>query len=289
MDWIFWALISSIMAAAGIEMNRALKKDGATLNFLKQLFMVGLAAPFLPFLQWPDHELFIAAASAAAVAITIGQTVGFNLAARQQSRVASMVGPVQMASAFLLWISVDAVFRADLMEHWIRLPFIAAAFALIAYAVTMIRRNDSSWSAFVFVAPVGVMFALTDILGKRVLIGLPPADLILSYIFMCGVFSIPMLAVFLSVRKIPAQMVFSGSMTGAGMLTAVLGMGQVAAFLMALMTVPNPAYLTAFMVMVPLWIFLWHKLRGIEEKSSPHAMLLMAAGALLLIASQQLG
>lgn len=287
--WIIWGLLSSLVAAASIELNRSLKKDGATLNFLKQVFMVGMAAPVLPYLQWPGNELFILAAAAVAVSMTIGQTVGFNLAARQQSRIASMVGPVQMVAGFLLWISIDAAFRADLAQNWIRIPFILVSFALMACAVTMIRKNDGNWSAFVFVAPVGMMFALADILGKKVLTNGDPLDLILCYIVMCGLFAIPMLSVFLIVRKIPASLIFSGSMTGAGILAAILGMMQAGSFLMALIHVPNPAYLTAIMMMIPLWIALWHRLRGIKESVSPYAMLMMAVGAVLLILSQQMG
>src|SRR5690606_235895 len=51
----------------------------------------------------------------------------------------------------------------------------------------------------------------------------------------------------------------------AGFLTGLFAAGGYAAFVASVAAAPNPAYTNMLAMLLPVWLMLWHRFRGVED------------------------
>lgn len=282
MTWLVYAVLISFTAAAFSEANRIFKMDGFRLNFWRSLVAVVLVFPATLFVEWPMFGWFYAAVLFNGIALIIASTLKFNAAAKHNGRVASLFMPVKVFFAFFLWLAISKQALADQMANPWQFAGIMGTFVLAAGALFLMRRNDVGWQAFLYVAPVGVLFAVTDVVVKLLSEGQDPLEMSVIYVFLSFLVAMVLSGLFLIVRHSPDKELLPPKMFRAAFIIGILGAVTFTLFLLGVIHAPNPAYVTAVAMLSPVWLMFYHKLRGIKDDASPFAGFLLVASAITL-------
>jgi hypothetical protein len=285
MTWVVLALILSLTAAVVAEANRYFKMDGVRLNFWRTSVGAALLLPTVFIIDWPAPSLYYAGALLAGIVMAVSTTVRMNLSSKKMGRVATLFMPVEAIVGFLLWMIVDATFRAQLFSMPVKLAVILICFALFSFSLAMMRRNDASWAAFVTVAPLGILHALNGIFSKYLLTEevTQTATAVLLYVFIAQISAAVCSGCFVASQVSRRKPLCPPGMMRAAMVYGTFGLVGILSFFAAVKEAPNPGYVVALAMLAPVWIMLWHKLRGTRDEGSPAAGLVMVLAAVLLV------
>lgn len=281
--WVIFAIILSTIMAACAEANRYFQMDGFRLNFWRVVVMTGLLLPVCLVAPWPEPSLFYVAAVFTGVVVAISPTIRLSLSARKMGRVSTLFMPVEALVGFMLWMLVDPNMRETLLSKPLTLGLVLLSFIIISGALATIRRNDAGWTAFLIVAPLGVLHALSGVLFKFSVVDSHIVGNILIYILVANMVAIILCTSFLAMQKDIQQSLCPPGMMRAALFYGVLGvMGQFF-FFSATSLAPNPGYVVAIVMLAPAWILLYKKIRKLPDDASPIAGMIMVAGAILLV------
>ncbi len=279
--WIIYALIHSLTRAAFAETNRLFKPDGEKLSFWQGLFAFLILLPMAPFLIWPREEMFYFAAAGSSLILTAGSLANLALSAERNSRHAGIHMPLEALAAFILWLVLHPVSG----PHPAALKGIAAAFLLMSFALSKVRRDPLSWHVFLVVVPVGISYAVAGVVTKTIVppynvINLALCYAIVNFAVMTGVMSF-----YLLVKRKLGQ-----GLTGEKHIRAGFGAGfssaiGYTAFVAAVALSPNPGYVSALAMLLPVWLLIWRDFAGISDDINPRYAFLIGAGAVIMVAS----
>lgn len=286
--WAFYALFMSLMLAATAEANRNFKVDGTILNFWRYVMGVIFLVPVVTFIEWPKPSLFYAGAVLAGVVGSIGRAVQFNLAAKHCGRVATMYMPMQVFGGFFLWMMVDPSAAERYANNPLLLAGVLICFMVIGGAMFAVRRNDVGWHTLIMVAPLGILYAVSDVVTKSVLEELPHHIGLVAviYTFISMVTGTMVTGSFLmqnKSRRLTWDKLVTFRHIKLGSLFAVGIIVNFSLFVIAVKDVPNPAYLSAIFMLTPVWLLLYNRLRKVPDDASPIAGTVIALAALFLI------
>jgi len=286
--WVVYALFSSFAYCASLEINSLFKVEGKRLNAWRSLLATLLFIPFIFYMEWPAESRFYLAVLFTAVISVYGMNVQYRLAAEHNSRVAGLVGPTSIITAFVLWFGIDSQQRTFLLENPEKLITVVSAMAIVFASVALLRRNATGWAAFRYILPVGVLYGAYNVLAKLVLeTGLSALQITLCFIMLSNL----VMAAWYAPYILRDTKIARASREGADELRMVVKAGLLVALFhsaswtmtsLALIDAPNPAYPTIVGSLTPVWYMLYYKLRGMRDDASP------VAGATLFLASMMI-
>ena len=282
-SWAFFAFALSFTMAFFSESNRHFKLDGFRLNFWRMCMALVILTPITFYIDWPAPSLFYPVAVLAGVVMVISHALRFNMAAKHNGRVATLYMPVQAFLAFFLWVLTDSNSLAQYLEHPIQALVVLACLFAVTGAMFTIRQNDASWQAFLTVAPIGVMFAVMDVLAKTVLMDIDVMRSGVAYILVATSSAVVVSAAFLSMRRHRWRSMTPPGMFKAASVLSVTGLIGFFCFINAVSRAPNPGYVAAVVMLAPVWLMIYHKLTGVKDDASPLSGLIMIIAAIVLV------
>ncbi|MFZ2620742.1 MAG: hypothetical protein WAX89_07715 [Alphaproteobacteria bacterium] len=290
MIWVLCALLLSIQAAVFAEVNRVMRLDGGMLNFWRLTVGSMLLLPAVTLVPWPSHGAFYVAALLSGAVTAVSSSVRMNLTRKRKGRVSTLFMPLEAFVGFGLWFAIDQNFQTQVLARPYEMLMVGACFLLVTAAMAGMRRNDASWSAFVMVAPLGILHAVSGVVAKTILMdeGMMPEvngwQGVVLYVFLLQAFAAgwaAMLNMAQQHRK-PTLWLPQGMVLGA-FIYGVLGVFGMMAYSYGVIHAPNPGYITAIAMLAPTWLLMWHRLIGYEEEGSPVAGFLMVIAAIILV------
>lgn len=278
------AVLSSLGLAAGLQLNKTFGLPGSELNATRATFTVLMLLPCALFLPWPSEPWFYVGGIISGFASFVGMRITFRLSAQHNGRVASLYLPVKMFAAFIIWFAISEQARAHVHTNPLTTLGIIGCLVLAAAALALIRKNDVSWNSFLAVAPLGVMYAATDIISRM---GLEGAlwERIFLYVWLLNFTMVLLNAVALARSDKKERRRFiklcRGKKLGQAALimafiygsTWVVGIGSIT-------LAPNPAYVGVFQMLVPVWLLVYNRLVGETDTASPYAGTALVASAI---------
>ncbi len=298
MEWVIYSVAASIIAAIIGHANHFLQLHGAMLVLVRSIFALLIIAPFIAFFEWPTHLSFYLYMLAGIISIFIGDIIFFDAARRLGGRLASIFLPVKIYVAFVVWCVVDQVYLASLFDNPLVTAGILACLATFGVAMANIRHCDTAWPALKEVFPVGVAFALADVFIKTGLEGTDITQTPFILAFMVSAIHIPLVYWFIKHRKIESNL-WAHLLTDDGIgltkkhlvLGGILvgGLGILATYFIstAIVLSPNPGYVSALLLLSIVWLSMYNRLRGFDDRASLReiALLLLSAVGLILLVS----
>ncbi len=283
MNWALYALLHSLCRAFFVETNRVYKIDSWQLTFMQALFGVLVLLPFIPLMDWPEDPRFYFAAVVVALITAVGYMIQLGLAAQKTGRVSGMYMPLEALTATIVWVLVmPAAMELHLQNIMLSLG-VVMALGLSTFGMARIRQSDVSWATFLIVAPVGATYAISGIATKIVMpeTHIIPAVLTFSLVgFATMTFVLG--TVLLAKKKISREMVTKHALRG-GFLTGAFSVVGSLCFVASVAMAPNPGYVSIMAMMLPVWLWLFHKAMGVEDRATGWAAGVLTLGVLILL------
>lgn len=283
MNWALYALLHSLSRAFFVETNRVYKIDSWHLTFLQAVFGFFVLLPLFPFMHWPMDGRFYFAALIVSLITAVGYMIQLGLAAQKTGRVSGMYMPLEAVAATIIWVLVMPDAFSLHTHNLLMSAGVVVAMVLTALGMMKIRGSDISWNTFLVVAPVGVTYALAGIATKIVMPDVMIIPTVLTYSFVS--FSVMALVLGLTMllkKKVTRELVSKQTLKG-GLLTGAFSVVASLSFVASVAMAPNPGYTSMLAMLLPVWLFVFHKALGIEDRANPWAAALLCGGVILLI------
>lgn len=283
MNWALYALLHSLCRAFFVETNRVYKVDSWHLTFMQALFGLLVLVPVIPFMHWPTDPRFYFAALIVSLITAVGYMIQLGLAAQKTGRVSGMYMPLEALTATIVWVLVMPA-ALEIHTHNLLLSAgVVVAFALASFGMARIRQSDVSWNTFLIVAPVGVTYAVSGIATKIVMPETMIIPTVLTYSFVSfAVMTFVLGTVLLAKKKVSREMLDKRNLRG-GILTGAFSVVGSLSFVASVAMAPNPGYTSMMAMMLPVWLMLFHKALGVEDRANKLAASMLALGVVLLI------
>ena len=284
--WFVLAIVGSLFGAFFLEVNRHFKQDGARLNMWRALLQLLIFSPLLVFCPWPTDLVFYLVGIVGGGVIALTDAYVWNVAAHHNGRVASMAGPVRTLTPFLLWF---AVMPSSFTALWARpLDFALAiiGMGMMVWGGFHLRQNKIAWDAFRPMLLIGVFDGGMFVLRR---LAVDVSDIFtqmmqLFFLHYAAVFILT--ALFLGGRYGREGFALSGDVCRAAALIGVSVLVSAQLLNVSVALAPNPGYPPAVYLLVPIWLMLYHKWRGVPDNASPYAASVVVLGvALTLVAA----
>ncbi len=283
MIWLAAAIASSMLAANNAENNRRFQQEGFRLNLWRTSLITLFWAPLAMIMPWPTDWHFYAAAVFGGVGMIVGNKVQADLSAKHNGRVAILHMPVKALFVYVAWLVIDPTARAHLLAS----PEVAVigllCFTVMVMALNAMRGNDASWDALRTMLPVVMFYGLGDIFTKFVI---PPEEigtrLVIYLLLMTAISALSSLAVW-PWRPRPEVPFYSKRMLEAAAWAASSSALNHVCFMIGLIFAPNPAYASMISLLAPVWLLVYHRVKGIRDDAKPTAGLVLVGAAIVLI------
>ena len=296
MNWIAFSIVASLIGAVLAQANHVLQLRGAMLVLTRSVFAVLIVAPLVVQLQWPDSPQFYLYMAGGVMCIFVGDMVLFEAARQLGGRLASVFLPIKIYFAFIVWALVDPQF----LENFVKTPLVASGvlvcLAITGLAMAGIKQSDTAWPAMKKVFPVGLAFGLADVFIKLGLEGTNAAETSLLFVFMLNLAHIPMAYWFLKYRPVkeaqwPDTTVDVTFLRRHRILIGGVLVGGLSVLIsycinMAIGLSSNPAYVAALLLLSVVWLSIYNRVRGFDDRASFREIGLLAAssaGIILLV------
>ncbi len=284
--WAILALFAGIMNAAALEVNKTYKFQGLTLVFWRSCASSLLLLPFLFLMEWPQNEMFYLVILLTAIASVIGIMVQFNLAAKHNGRVANLSQPISILGTFIIWLALDQAEQMRFISDTWYAVGVFAAFAMMIGALQFIRKNDTSWEAFLAIAPVGLLYAVTTVLTKLMLDeGTGAFAISLTFVLLGNVMMVFTALPVLMSQKIgdKNKSIMPRRIFEAAFISGFFHTVSWVTFNYAIIIALNPSYPSLIIALNPLWFALYYKCIGVKDTVSPVAGFVLALSAIILM------
>ncbi|PIZ31380.1 MAG: hypothetical protein COY40_02360 [Alphaproteobacteria bacterium CG_4_10_14_0_8_um_filter_53_9] len=283
MLWLTSALAHSIVTAHNADINRRYKQDGYRLNTFRSFLAALLWLPMVIISPWPTNIYFYPVALFAGLSMMVTFTIGSNLAAKHNGRVALLHVPLSGVIVFITWLLISEKARLHFIEQPEDVIIALIAGFIMVFALAKMRRHDVSWAIFVQLIPKIFLAAAATILTRLVM---PPETLFQNVpVFLFIVFTTCAVAgvAMYPWRPKPEKPFFNKNLVKASSLSAIGGSINHTFFLIAIAYAPNPAYVNLIALLTPFWLMLYHKARGIPDNADPFSGLILVLGAMALV------
>lgn len=284
MEWILYAFLSSLFQACFAETNRVAKLDPWQLNFWHSGMSSLLLALAFPFMLFYRDPLFITAAFLGGTVMVIGSLVQFKLSSTHGGRVSSMFLPVRAFVTFILWCIIFPESFFILLENAFQGFGVLISFIIFVVAMQALRKNDVGWRSFLLVAPIGAMFAISNVIVTLSLEDKDPLQSVLAMTWLIYIISFVQVGcVIIGQKKTDKISIISLKNLKSGFLIALFSVLSFLFLFLGFIHSPNPAYPSVLTMLGPVWIMIYHKAVGIKDDASPVVGLFMIIGAILLV------
>lgn len=281
--WVVFALLHSLFRAVYTETGRLFDVDNWLMSFWQAVFAALLIACLFPFMIWPDDPRFYFAAGIVGVMVAVGSLILLGLIAERNGRVAAIYMPLEAIAACVIWMTVSPT----MLGHYIADPLLSAAvlvaFTMAAVGLFWIRPNDFNVQTLSVVAPLGMTYAVIGVVTKIVMpeVDLLPTALSFSLIVFCGMAATLLIA--LGFKRMIRPAMVARRVLAAGVVTGVISALAYTSFVVGVAYAPNPGYVSFMVMLLPVWLWLFHLARGKREQINISATVLLVLGAGILI------
>ncbi len=284
MEWVLLILLASFLAAILSETNRVAQLNATSLNLWQKIFSALILLPVL-FLTWPSSSAFYLVAIFNGLIITLSGIITFSLAAKHNGRVAVMFMPVKIFVAFAFWLMINPALIEAYTQHAGHALAVLASIILGLCALFFMRRNDIGWATFCIVLPIGFLYGIADVLvklelGHNAYISLLQESVIFAFV------AIATSVVFSLLWSWKEKKLFikpDKKLLKTAFTLAVIANLAFTAILAGLSLSPNPAYVSALMLMTPVWLMGYHKISRIPDNSAPLAGFLLVVSVIGIV------
>jgi len=192
--------------------------------------------------------------------------------------------PYSLWGVFFVWMALSASYRESFFADPVMAAGIVIALLLAAVGSSFIRKCTLSKDAFIFFFPVLLCSIAVDILNKTAMDSSSVLGGIIMYAWLQGVIiSVVCLLKQCAVHKKPISSLFEKRVLYAG---GLIGLGFILANIFkntAMTFTVNPAYVTAIVLISPIWTSLFYRLKGAKEQANEWAGLLVVASSIMLV------
>lgn len=282
--WLFAAFANSVLAAQNVEMNRKAKQEGFRLNMWRMTLSALFWMPLALLQTWPTDPMFYIAAVFGGASLIVGFTIQTDLSQKHNGRVAILHVPLKAMTVFLVWSMMDSAAREHAMSDPWRIAGEMLCLAVMVGSLSTFRKHDVSWSSLKAVLPVVVLYSMGDLLTRFTLSPGDLAEKLVVFMFVMSASSSICSLLVLHWRPQPELPVVSKALLKYGGWAAFGStLGQTCYFI-ALVLAPNPAYVSMVALLAPVWLLIYHRVKGIKDDASPLAGTVLVAGAFMLMA-----
>lgn len=282
MAWFLTALVASIAQAITFDVNRTLKMNAVVLVYWRSLLTLPLFLPVLLFVDLqPLNASFWLVCGYAAVSAAIGLTIQNHLSAKGGGRVASLVMPLKVLFAFLIWLVIDEAYRYGLVADPVKAFLLGLCFISSVLAMNVMRRSDMGLLTLLLIVPDALLYAIYDVLAKYVLEINFDANALMAFALLCNVFvaAVMQLMVLWPARKGVAVRPTRHQLVQAAKLAVLSAICWVLVPL-SLVLAANPAYPGMVMMLAPVWLMVYYRITRVKDEAHPWAGFIMVLAAL---------
>lgn len=293
MTWVSFSLIASVLVAVMTQINHHLQMRAPLVVLLRSVFTLLLLAPVVAQIVWPQHTSFFVYFSLAAFSALAGDLILFEAARQHGGRLTSMFMPVKILTAFVAWACIDQLYLSSLFENPLNSSGILFFLVLSAYAVASLRHCDVSWPAFKQVFFVGIFFTLLDVFVKLGMEGTNMTQTALLFVFIRAAVGVPVALIILRFQREEGSLqnwreIISGRrgfIMGVGVLLGGISVMNSFSLNMSVGLSPNPGYVSVLLLLSIVWLSLYNRLRGYDDRASVKniALLVISAAGLIML------
>lgn len=281
--WVIAALANSLLSANNAEINRRHQQEGFRLNMWRTALAALWWLPLALLQTWPRDPAFYGAAVFSGVAIIVANVITNDLAARHNGRVAIIHMPLKAILVFIVW----AVLNDQAREHILQNPLIILSVFLclgtMVLSMDSMRRNDASWEALIRVMPIVVLYSIGDVMTRIILPAEALGERISVYLFVVTAVSAGVSMLLIPWRPKPHLPLYSPKLMRAAGEAAVSSTLNHIVFLIALSHAPNPAYVSMIALLAPVWLLVYHRLKGVPDNANPWAGTVLVLAAVIMV------
>lgn len=296
MSWVAFSVAASLIGAVLAQANHVLQLRGAMMVLTRAVFAVLVVSPLVVKIEWPTDPHFYMYMAGGVLSLFVGDMVLFDAARKLGGRLASIFLPIKIYVAFIIWALIDPSFLQGFVGRPIIAMGVLFCLGLTGLAMAGIKRSDTAWPAMKMVFPVGIAFGLADIFIKLGLRDTNAAETSLLFVFMMNMAHIPMAYWFLKYRPIkkeewPDTVVDLPFLNRRRVLIGGILVGGLSVLIsycinMGIGLSPNPGYVGALTLLTVVWLSIYNRLRGIDDRASFREVGLLvasSAGIILLV------
>ena len=285
--WWAGALGYSLFRAFYSIVNEHFKLPGQVLVFWRGVIPSLLLLPTVFIFEWPADPMFYIAVIGCALLVTYSDGMHFNTSAKFGAGVTLRIMPLAVWVSFLLWLILYPE-KAGLFIHkpWVGAGILLSLLGTV-WAVMHLRKCEVSKAAFLYLLPVLFVMAAVDVLNKVAQDHSPLHAGAVLYVWLQST-SIAVFAFLYRKLFTNKEIQISQKLTDPRVLKAglVIGMVLVGANLFknyGMALADNPGYVAAIALSSPVFVTLYYKWRGIEEKANAAATWVFVISAVALV------
>lgn len=278
-SWLLFCIVASFLASIAFGINAHLKANPFLLSFWRSFITTTALLPCVFFLDWPENPMFYVFAALTAVFGIFGDMFMYKAAKEHGSgpalRLLNLRIPLGVSMGWVL-------FPASWWVLWGQPTLlIGVSVSLIVCMVSLfyMQKNPLGKSAILAMLPPVVFFVIADMFQKESILYNPNLSGIYVFLFfMCLVMTFISAVPCLLIKK----SFFEAKIIKNSFIVSVIWLLLVAVKTAALIGIPNPGYYSIFIGLAAVWAMAFNKWKGIPDKASPVAGMLLVVGAILL-------
>lgn len=285
--WWLFALFKAWGGATTVLLTERSLRTSVELLWLRSLFaLLFFSASF--YFMLPESYLFYLGAVAVGLLVFMGDKIIFHSCKNFGSLAVSRFMPLSIFGSFFLWLFVDAEQRETLiLKPELTLAIAIALLGAVGSIAVMRKGSKASHLAFFALLPTIVIFAFCDLFSTLSVQSQPPFVGAMSFAFFVSltVFLCATVSLFLKREKMPQLKLNFPLFLAIGIAHSLATLGMMAAFYYA----PNPGFVAALGLSVPIWVLLYHKLKktaDVYENIKAVFVFMLSAFSLVLLSSQ---
>jgi hypothetical protein len=278
LSWIIFAIGFSVFQ--GLSYLVAEYYPGRMLNLLFWIrlltFLILLPVVFI--LPWPEDPVFYVAVTACSVLFACADLILYGLTQKNGAGVVARVEPLSSWVLFFLWAAVAPSLLWNYLQNPLQLAGLIFSLTACVYFTLRLRHCTITWSVIKEILPAILLGVFATVLSKTAMIhselhsGVWFYSMIQAFImslFYSVLFtfrSLPMLGAL----DIPKGDLPDKILSGRVLLYGLIGMvglitAQVTKYY-AITLAENPAYVTVFVLLTPIWIMWAYRVVGKREE-----------------------
>lgn len=267
MPWWLGGLAVSFVMAGMVLVNQHFKAPAKDLilwrGFGLSLFLIGPALYY----GLPTDPTFYGIALVGGILASILDRMIFHAAATYGGGVTSRILPASIWVGFSLWLVISTEYRIELWHDPKASLLILLCLAGSWYGISYMRKDTVNHEAILYMLPGIFILGIIDVLFKMALTnqgiqGLFTLPLIMSLSVGC----FQLIVGLVQGKRHRASDLFAPQTVKAGLSLCAVMMLFPLTKNIAMLTTPNPAYITAMGLMAPVWVLLWNKICGVVDQ-----------------------
>lgn len=259
--WVFATLLLAVLAAVTVLINQYLKFPGNLLVFWSRIMIVAVMTPLMYFIDWPSNPIFYLAVAATGVGAGFADVRLYNVVAKHGGGVVARSLPFVIFITFPLWF----LFDHELFFKYIDQPFITLGIICVLSGVGFFASNlkkcEVSKVAVKALMPSLITYAIIDLLSKYAMQLGSYEGVVFCYLYVQSVVVIPIIGghLFVNREKFKKTFIYDHKkIIGASAGLAFLWIVAMIFKNTAMISVPNPAYLSAMTQLSPVLISIFY-------------------------------